>query len=84
MGRRFAGVLGLTAFSVSLLRAACLGINPPDALTTSTLLLFAFAGVGALVGTVAERTILESVRWQFEQEMKAAEAESQVRPGGKK
>jgi hypothetical protein len=73
VGRRYAGILGLLAFSTSVLRAAIQGAGP-DALLTATIQLFAFAAAGWIVGTIAEQTIEQSVRTRFEAELKAAEA----------
>ena len=75
MGRTFAGILGLTAFSVTLIRGVLAGSSADEVTLTATLLLFAFAAMGWIVGAIAETTVIDSVRSRFEAEMKLAEAE---------
>ena len=72
MGREFAGILGLVAFSTVVLRAAIAG-EAESALLTATIGLFAFAAAGWMLGTIADSTIEQSVRARFAAEMQAAE-----------
>ena len=72
MGRDFAGILGLVAFSTTVLRGAIAGVAD-DALLTATIHLFAFAAGGWILGTIAESVIEQSVRTRFATELKAAE-----------
>lgn len=74
MGRSFAGILAVVAWSTMVLRSAIAGDSPEGALLAATVVLFVFAGAGWVVGTVAESTIDSSVRTRFETELKAAEA----------
>jgi apolipoprotein N-acyltransferase len=75
MGRQYAGVLGLTAFSTVLIRGAIANLSTDSTLLTAILFLFAFAALGALLGTIAEHTVVEAVRQRFQTEMKLAENE---------
>ena len=75
MGRNYAGILGLTAFSATLLRGAVAGSSPNEVSLTAVLFLFAFAALGWMIGSIAEHTVIESVRLRFTAEMKTAEAE---------
>lgn len=84
MGRSYAGILGLTAFTTSVMRGAIAGHSPDAALLTATIFLFAFAAAGWIIGTIAESTVDQAVRTRFETELKAAEVhEGTARPGGK-
>jgi hypothetical protein len=83
MGRSFAGVLALTAFTASVLRGVLAGHAPESVLLTATILLFVFAAGGWIVGSIAESTIDQSVRVRFEAELKAAEADKIARSTGK-
>lgn len=83
MGRSFAGILGLVAFSTSVLRAAIAGHSPDSALLTATILLFAFTAGGWVLGSIAESTVEHAVRTRFEAELKAAgESDSRGRSSG--
>jgi len=75
MGRDFAGILGLVAFSTTVLRGAIAGVAD-DALLTATIHLFAFAAGGWILGTIAEHAIEQSVRMRFAVELSKLEAES--------
>jgi len=77
MGRQFAGILGLIAFSTIVLRGAFAG-GTDDALLTATICLFAFAAAGWILGTIAQTTVDQSVRMRFDAEMKAAQEQSQA------
>lgn len=80
MGKRYAGILGLVAFSTIVLRGAIAG-HPADAtLLAATIGLFAFAAAGWLLGTIAHHTIQQSVRERFEAGMRAAEAAAAAIP----
>ena len=72
MGRDFAGILGLVAFSTTVLRGAIAGVAD-EALLMATVHLFAFAATGWILGTIAEGAIDQSVRARFAAELKAAE-----------
>jgi hypothetical protein len=72
MGREFAGILGLVAFSTTVLRGAIAG-DANDVLLTATIHLFAFAAAGWILGTIAQSTVEQSVRTRFEAALQAAE-----------
>jgi len=72
MGREFAGILGLVAFSTAVLRGAIAG-EADSTLLTATIQLFAFAAGGWILGTIADSTTEQSVRARFAAEMQAAE-----------
>jgi len=65
MARRFAGILGLIAFAIVVVRGLLHAAPPQATLQTACLCLFVFAAVGALLGRVAETTVEESVRYQL-------------------
>ena len=77
MGRQFAGILGLIAFSTIVLRGAFSG-SSHDALFTATISLFAFAAAGWILGTIAQTTVEQSVRARFDAELKAAQEQSEA------
>ena len=66
ISRLYAGILGLTAMNVSLLRNATDAVDAADTMMAGTISLVAFFLAGLLVGNVAEKTVRESVRRQFE------------------
>ena len=76
MGRDFAGILGSLAFLVVLVRGWMRGAGVEGTVEQALWLLFAFAFVGFLAGSVAERLTAESVRSRLEAEMKARENDS--------
>ena len=78
MGREFAGILGLVAFSTAVLRGAIAG-EADSTLLTATIQLFAFAAGGWMLGTIADSTIEQSVRARFAAEMQAAAEKSEIR-----
>ena len=71
MGRIYAGVLGVVAFSTILLRGLVGGASSGQ-MINATMALFAFATFGWIIGSVAEGTILQSVRATFDAEVAAA------------
>lgn len=82
MGRHFAGILGLLAFLVVLVRGWVRGAGVEGTVEQAMWLLFGFGFLGYLAGSVAERVVAESVRSRLEAEMKARETDSAAtRPG---
>lgn len=65
MGRTYAGILGPLAFTTILVRGLVWGESVDPTLKLAMTCLFAFAGLGFVIGRVAEATILESVRTRF-------------------
>jgi hypothetical protein len=83
MGRSYAGILGVVAFTTLVIRAAIAGSSPDSSLLAATLMLFAFAAAGGVLGTIAESTVEQSVRARFEAELKQAESGQEAASPGK-
>jgi hypothetical protein len=73
MGRIYAGTLGLTAFATFVVRGLFQG-GGSGVMLAAAAALFAFAAVGWLIGTIAERAIRESVEATFDAEVAVQEA----------
>ena len=74
MARAYAGVLGLLGMSVTLMRGALQGGGFEGTVTTAVVAMLALAGVGLLVGQVAEATVDESVRQRLQAQIEQYEA----------
>jgi len=74
MGRTYAGILGLLAFGTVIARCLLRGGNVDAAWVTASWTLFAFAALGYIIGTIAERTIVEAVEMKFHAQWQALEA----------
>ena len=61
MARQYAGILGLLALMVSLMRGIIAGGASEATLWTAWLGLLAFTVLGAVIGWLAERIVRESV-----------------------
>ena len=61
MARQYAGILGLLALMVSLMRGIIAGGASEATLWTAWLSLLAFTVLGAVIGWLAERIVRESV-----------------------
>ena len=61
MARQYAGILGLLALMVSLMRGIIAGGASEATLWTAWLSLLAFTILGAVIGWLAERIVRESV-----------------------
>ena len=61
MARQYAGILGLLALMVSLLRGILAGGASEGTLWTAWLGLLAFTVLGGVIGWLAERIVRESV-----------------------
>ena len=61
MARQYAGILGLLALMVSLMRGIVAGGAGEATLWTAWLSLVAFTVIGAVIGWLAERIVRESV-----------------------
>ncbi len=61
MARQYAGILGLLALLVSLLRGIVAGGASEATLWTAWLSLLVFTVLGAVIGWLAERIVRESV-----------------------
>ena len=69
MARQYAGILGLLALMVSLMRGIFAGGANEATLWTAWLSLLAFAVLGAVNGWLAERIVRESVSSQILSEL---------------
>lgn len=61
MARQYAGILGLLALMVSLMRGILAGGASGATLWTAWLSLLAFTALGAVIGWLAERIVRESI-----------------------
>ena len=71
MGRTYAGVLGLLAFGLILVRGLLLGAGPEATLASACGGLFGFAVVGLFAGVLADRFLSEAVKTRFEAALKS-------------
>ena len=74
MGRTYAGILGLLAFGTVIARCLVRGGNVESALWTASWTLFAFAALGYIIGSIAERTIVEAIEIKFHTDWQALES----------
>ncbi|MGO9112232.1 MAG: hypothetical protein ACLP9L_23640 [Thermoguttaceae bacterium] len=65
MARKYAGILGLLALMVSLMRGIFAGDASEATLWTAWLSLLTFTILGAVIGWLAERIVRESVSSQI-------------------
>ena len=77
MGRIYAGTLGWVALVTLIARGLMHGSAAGQSMLYAAGAMFAFAGLGWIAGSIAESTVAESVRRQFDKEVAAnAEASS--------
>ncbi|MEQ8791410.1 MAG: hypothetical protein RIC55_34425 [Pirellulaceae bacterium] len=69
MGRTYAGILGPLTFLTVVLRGAIEGRGAEGTLLTASLLMFAFAGLGYVLGRVAALIVDDSVQAEFRAEL---------------
>jgi hypothetical protein len=69
MGRAYAGILGPLAMAVVICRGVMGSGGVQSTLSLATIYLAIFSVVGALVGTIAQSTIDESVRAKLQQQL---------------
>jgi hypothetical protein len=74
MGRTYAGILGPLAFTTILARSVIDTSSVESTMMLATACLFLFAGIGYLVGQVADSIVLEAVKANFNKELQAREA----------
>ena len=74
MGRVYAGILGSISFGVVVARGLIDGDSVAAALYAAPLALFAFATIGYVIGSIADRTIVEAVKAQLHAQLRAEEA----------
>jgi len=69
VARQYAGILGLLALMVSLVRGLIAGGASEATLLTAWLSLLAFTVIGAMLGWLAERIVRDSVSSRIESEL---------------
>ncbi len=83
MGRTYAGILGPIAFGVVVARCLFQRGNVDAALLAAPLALFAFAFIGYIIGSIAERTIVEAIETKFHGQLRAEEGTRAATISGK-
>ncbi len=76
MARDYAGVLGLVAFAIAIARGMIRSAGVDATLGQASLMLFAFALAGYVVGAMADRIVEESVRGGAAAQAVARQAEN--------
>ncbi|MBC8354165.1 MAG: hypothetical protein H8E66_19405 [Planctomycetes bacterium] len=74
MGRTYAGILGPLAFVTILARSVIDTSSVESTMMLATICLFLFAGIGYLVGQMADSIVIEAVKTNFDTELQAREA----------
>ena len=74
MGRTYAGIMGTLGFFTVTSRAVLHNAGAEQSLLTAVLAMFGLAGVGYVLGSIAQSTVEESVRTQIAGELVAQEA----------
>ncbi len=69
MSRAYSGVLGTISLCLVIVRGLLTGMLPNEILTQSLVVFFIFGALGFWIGTVAEKTVSESVENRFRSEM---------------
>lgn len=80
MGRAYAGILGPLAVVTVVARCLVQGGETDAAVVTASLLLFVFSALGYIIGSVAERTVVEALGNQLRGTWAAA-ARTAAEPG---
>ena len=76
MGRSYAGILGLLAFATTVARGVLHQSSISSAMLVAAGCMFAFAGLGYVLGNIAEATIAEALKARFAAEMERLSAEA--------
>ena len=71
VGRTYAGILGLLAMAVVVVRGLLDRVDAESTLATAIISLAVFSAIGLLVGTIAESTVDEAVRQKLQQQIDA-------------
>ena len=69
MARVYAVVFGSLGLCTSLIRDVIHGVDPQEALIRGWIVLLAFSGIGAIVGSIAERVLREAVEQRLRSEL---------------
>jgi len=76
MGHVYAGILGPLAFIIIVTRSLISGGGAETTLRLACVCLFVFAGIGYIVGQIADNIVFESVKLKFDEELRIREAEN--------
>ncbi|TWU00348.1 hypothetical protein Pla108_12970 [Botrimarina colliarenosi] len=74
MARAYAGALGSLAWAFTFARGALLGASIEGTALSAVIAMLALAGVGYIVGQIAEATVDESVRQRIQRQIDEFEA----------
>ncbi|MCU0960308.1 MAG: hypothetical protein MUF48_09405 [Pirellulaceae bacterium] len=77
MGRAYAGILGPLAFVTVVARCLVRGGDTVAAVGTASVMLFVFSALGYIIGSVAERTVVEALGNQLRGSWTTAERTAQ-------
>lgn len=84
MGRTYAGILGPLAFLTVVVRGVVEGRGADGTLLTASLLMFAFAALGYVLGRVGALVVDDSVQAGFRTELEALQASGSTEPPPKR
>jgi len=73
MGRTYAGILGPLAFSIVVARSLLGGGGVETTIVLASVCLFVFAGIGYVVGQIADGIVFQAVKVKFDEELKERE-----------
>lgn len=74
MGPTYAGILGLIAFTATVMRGLLHGGDPDALLMRAGLTMAAFAAIGYIAGRLAEVAVEQSVRSQVDTKVESSTA----------
>ncbi len=74
MGRTYAGVLGPISFVVIVVRSLIDGDSVDSTLLAASLALFVFAAIGYVIGSIADKTVIQAIEFQFHSRLRAEES----------
>ncbi len=66
MGRTYAGILGPISFGTVIARNLIDGGSVESAMIFASVALFVFAAIGFVIGTIAERIVVEAITTKFQ------------------
>jgi hypothetical protein len=69
VGRVYAVVFGSLGLCTALIRDVIHGVDPQESLMRGWVVLLAFSGIGAIVGSIAERVLREAVEQRLRSEL---------------
>ena len=78
MGRKYAGILGLIAFSAAALRGLVHHNSVDSTMATACLALLAFAAAGFVLGGLADWIVIDSVQMTVAAELASLEETTAV------